>query len=101
MRVCKREHDLVGEVGDGGGEKSKGLAEDRGGPDEAGQRGEARTQGLTMQDFEKFHLHAKSLKCLTKEEEYNQICIVKDRSGCSGGWAGGPRACPSPGRHRA
>lgn len=69
MSVCKREHDLAGEVGDGGGEESKGLAEDRGDPDEAGQRSEARTQGLTTQDFEKFHLHAKSQKCLTEEEE--------------------------------
>ena len=40
MSVCNREHDLVGEAG--GRERreqhSKGLAEDRGDPSEAGQR---------------------------------------------------------------
>jgi len=46
----------LGRLGMGKGEKSKGLAEDQGDPDEAGQRDEA------TQDFEKFHVHAKSVR---------------------------------------
>ena len=41
---------------------SRGLAEDQGDLDEAGQRGEAPTQVPTTQDFEKFHVHAKSVR---------------------------------------
>ena len=49
-------------LGMGEGEKSRGLAEDQGDLDEAGQRGEAPTQVPTTQDFEKFHVYAKSVR---------------------------------------
>ena len=49
-------------LGMGEGEKSRGLAEDQGDLDEAGQRGEAPMQVPTTQDFEKFHVHAKSVR---------------------------------------
>lgn len=52
----------LGRLGTGEGGKSEGLAENQRDLDEAGQRGEAPMQGLTTQDLEKFHLHAKSVR---------------------------------------